>query len=157
MSIEDVERGHAAPRPGIDPPTVSSPVIWTQGKVNLHDSEKSPAKPQITLLHVGLHPIGKGALVMTGGPGGDGADRGFRRDEVALCIMWLAAAVTVSLLSPPSPTAPVICGRDFASPLFLPGTAPVRWNCGEWRSCETRLCLLSVFIHFPPPKVLSSF
>lgn len=47
---------------------------------------------------------------MTGGPGGGGADGSFRRAEVGLCIMWLAAAVAVSLLSPLSPTVPVICG-----------------------------------------------
>lgn len=82
MGIEDVD-------PGSIPPTVSSPVIWTKGKVNLHDSEKNPAKPKITLLRLGRRPVGEGALVMTGGPGGDAADGRFRRAEVGLCIMWL--------------------------------------------------------------------
>lgn len=62
---------------------------------------ENPAKHQITLLHRGLRPVGKGALVVTGGPEGNGADGRFRRLEVGLCIMWLAFAVTVSLLSPP--------------------------------------------------------
>lgn len=62
---------------------------------------RNPAKHQITLLHLGLRPIGKGALVVTGGPVGTGADGRFRRLEVGLCIMWLAIAVTVSLLSLP--------------------------------------------------------
>ena len=93
------------------PPAVSSPVIWTKGKVNL-PIPRNPAKPQITLLHLGLRPIGKGALVVTAGPVGTGADGRFRRLEVGLCIMWPAIAVTVSVLSPPprgsDPSAPLI-------------------------------------------------
>jgi len=82
------------------PLTISSPVIWSKGKVNL-PIPRIPVKRQITLLHLGLCPIGKGALVVTGGPVGTGADGRFRRLEVGLCIVWLAFAVTVSLLSPP--------------------------------------------------------
>lgn len=82
------------------PSAVSPPVIWTKGKVNL-PIPRSPAKPQITLLHLGLCPIGKGALVVTGKPMGTGADGRFRRLEVGLCIMWPGIAVTVSLLSLP--------------------------------------------------------
>lgn len=112
MTIKDVERSCAA-RPAIDPPpTVSSPVIWTKGKVNL-PIPRNPAKPQITLLHLGLCPIGKGALVVTGGPVGTGADGRFRRLEVGLCIMWLANAVTVSLLSLP------LRGSDPHCPCYL--------------------------------------
>lgn len=109
MRIEDVERRHAALRPGIDPPTVSSCHL-DQRKGELTGFRENPAKPEISLLHLGLRPIGKGALVMTGRPGGGGTDGSFRRPEVGVCIMWLAAAVTISLLSPLSPTAPVICG-----------------------------------------------
>lgn len=112
MKIKDVERRCTA-RPTINPPpTVSSPVIWTKGKVNL-PIPRNPAKPQITLLHLGLHPIGKGALVVTGGPVGTGADGRFRRLKVGLCIMWLAIAVTVSLLSLP------LRGSDPHHPSYL--------------------------------------
>lgn len=79
-------------------------------KAELTQFRENPARPQIALLHLGLRPIGKGALVVTGGPGGDGADGRFRRPEVAACIMWLAAAVAVSLLSPLVRAIPVICG-----------------------------------------------
>lgn len=50
---------------------------------------------------MGLRPTGKGALVVTAGPVGNGADGRFGRLKVGLCIMWPAFAVTVSLLSPP--------------------------------------------------------
>lgn len=94
---------------------------------------RNPAKPQITLLQLGLRPIGKGALVVTGGPVGTGADGRFRRLEVALCIMWLAIAVTVSLLSlplwGPIPTVPLICELDFSSP-FPSQNRPSLVNCG---------------------------
>lgn len=95
------------------PPAVSSPVIRTKGKVNL-PIPRSPAKPQITLLCLGLCPIGKGALVVTGKPVGTGADGRFRRLEVGLCIMWLGIAVTVSVLSLSQRRSdlhtPLICG-----------------------------------------------
>lgn len=115
------------------PPTVSSPVIWTKGKVNLPIPRNS-AKPQITLLHLGLRPIGKGALVVTGGPVGTGADGRFRRLEVGLCIMWLAVAVTVSLLSLPlrgsDPHRPLICGLGLVSPPFPSRNRPSLVNYG---------------------------
>lgn len=135
MKIEYVEQSCAV-RPTIDPPpppTVSSPVIWTKGKVNLPIPRNS-AKPQITLLHLGLRPIGKGALVVTGGPVGTGADGRFRRLEVGLCIMWLAVAVTVSLLSLPlrgsDPHRPLICGLGLVSPPFPSRNRPSLVNYG---------------------------
>lgn len=106
-------------------PTLSSPVIGTKGKVNL-PIPRIPVKLQINLLHLGLCPIGKGALVVTGGPSGAGADGRFRRLEVGLCIVWLAVAVTVSLLSlllrgSSIPSAPLIC---FFLQFSLPESQP---------------------------------
>lgn len=110
------------------PRTVSSPVIWTIGKVNLA-IPRNPAKPQITLLHLGLRPIAKGALVVTGGPVGTGADGRFRRLEVGLCIMWPAIAVTVSVLSLPlrgsDPQPLLLSAGSTYFLLFIPGMFPV--------------------------------
>lgn len=98
-------------------------------------SENFPAKPQITLLRLGLRPIGKGALVVTGGPVGTGADGRFRRLEVGLCIMWPAVAVTVSLLSlPPRGSDPrrpsYLWGETFVSPPSPSRNRPSSVNCG---------------------------
>lgn len=128
---------------------VSSPVIWAEGKVNLHNSEKILHKPQIALLDLGLRPGGKGALVMTGGPGGDGADGSCRRAEGALWIMWLAAAVTISLLSPLIPAIPAICGEEGKGEPFPSRNSSSPGTAVESGSSEMRFCRLSVFIHFP--------
>lgn len=110
---------------------------------------ENPAKAQITLLYLWLRPIGKGALVMTGGPVGNGADGRFRRLEVDLCIMWPAIAVTVSVLSLPlwgsDPNIPLICAYDFLPFSFLE-SSQCREQWASW-SCEMWLCCLSVFIH----------
>lgn len=113
---------------------ISCHLGWRKGE--LTQFRENPAKPQIALLRLGLRPIGKGALVVTGGPGGDGADGRSRQAEVGLCIMWLAAAVTVSLLSPLIPAIPVICGQDFSPHFSFPerlrtsgnGRIGIEWN-----------------------------
>lgn len=53
---------------------------------------------------------------MTGGPEGNGADGRFRRPKVGLCVVWLALAATVSLLSPPRR------GSDPHRPSYLAGS-----------------------------------
>lgn len=107
-----------------------------------------PRSLGITLLHLGLRPIGKGALVVTGGPMGTGADGRSRRLEVGLCIMWPAIAVTVSLLSlstegGPIPTAALICRLDTVSP---PPPFPESSPFSELRHHERWLCRHVFFI-----------
>lgn len=142
------------------PPTVSSPVIWTKGKVNL-PIPRNPAKPQITLLHLGLRPIGKGALVVTGGPVGTGADGRFRRLEVGLCIMWLAIAVTVSLLSLPlwgsdPHRSSYLRVRLSFFPFSFPELSQFRelccWSCERWLCCLFILISTNCEVHVKKPS-----
>lgn len=100
MIIEDVGRRRAVQ------PTIDRTLLYHLLSSGLKERwtwqfRENPAKAQITLLCLGLRPVGKVALVVTGGPVGNGADGRFRRLEVSLCIMWPAVAVTVSLLSLP--------------------------------------------------------
>lgn len=141
-----------------DPGSIHSCIIschlgWRKGE--LTQFRENPAKPQIALLRLGLRPIGKGALVVTGGPRGDGADGRSRRAEVGLCIMWLAAAVTVSLLSPLIPAIPVICGQDFSPHFSFPERLRSSGNGRigiEWNVILSPFCFYSFPPHPTTPK-----
>lgn len=131
------------------PTAVSSPVIWPEGKVNLHNSEKIRREPQIALLDLGLRPGGQGALVLTGGPGGDGADGSCRRAE-GPCGLCGVPRPSPSYLLRSSPSLPSAARKEQGSS-GLPGTAPVQGQ--RWDRDRVKCDSVAVLFLFTSPEV----